>query len=386
MLENANLKQFVTSLYVSLYLEREVSDNNMQIKKLINLGAEGHSFAAVSRIKLTNIIALITTVISGLYSLNYWLLLDNSGVASINLGFTVAYFATLAFMHRGHVSGAKTWFFSVLMVHLLVCTNVYVTNQSGFHLYYFLVPTGAFLLFELHQRREMLALSAASVGLFLYCENTLNLNPLIELDAATNHLLYQSVVLVNMIEVVFVLTIFARQIEANEKQLTIQASTDSLTGLANRHCFFAEGNDMLEHANKLHQTMSLVLLDFDYFKSINDRYGHVVGDLCLVEISKEINAICREQDLFARIGGEEFVIAMPKTNLEQAQQVAERMRERVSKHIIPIVGEANFTCTASFGVASSSDVKSLKTLLQQADKALYMAKEQGRNCVQLYSA
>ncbi|UQN44931.1 GGDEF domain-containing protein [Agarivorans sp. B2Z047] len=358
----------------------------MQIKKLINLGAEGHSFAAVSRIKLTKIIALITTVISGLYSLNYWLLLDNSGVASINLGFTVAYFATLAFMHRGHVSGAKTWFFSVLMVHLLVCTNVYVTNQSGFHLYYFLVPTGAFLLFELHQRREMLALSAASVGLFLYCENTLNLNPLIELGAATNHLLYQSVVLVNMIEVVFVLTIFARQIEANEKQLTLQASTDSLTGLANRHCFFAEGNDMLEHANKLHETMSLVLLDFDYFKSINDRYGHVVGDLCLVEISKEINAICREQDLFARIGGEEFVIAMPKTNLEQAQQVAERMRERVSKHIIPIVGEANFTCTASFGVASSNDVKSLKTLLQQADKALYMAKEQGRNCVQLYSA
>ncbi|WP_221076788.1 GGDEF domain-containing protein [Agarivorans aestuarii] len=358
----------------------------MQIKTLINLGADGHSFAALSRIKLTNIIALITTVISGLYSLNYWLLLDNTVVASINFGFTLAYFATLAFMLKGHISGAKTWFFSVLMVHLLICTNVYVTNQSGFHLYYFLVPTGAFLLFELHQRREMLALSTASVGLFLYCENTLNLNPLIELDAATNHLLYQSVVLVNMIEVVFVLTIFARQIETNEKQLTLQASTDSLTGLANRHCFFAKGNEMLEHANKLHQTMSLVLLDFDYFKSINDRYGHVVGDLCLVEISKEINAICREQDLFARIGGEEFVIAMPKTNLEQAQQVAERMRERVSKHIIPIVGEANFTCTASFGVASSNDVKLLKTLLQQADKALYMAKEQGRNCVQLYSA
>ncbi|GDY27982.1 hypothetical protein AHAT_38720 [Agarivorans sp. Toyoura001] len=358
----------------------------MDIQKILNVGAEGHSFAAVSRIRLTNIITLITTIISGVYSLNYWLLLDNTQVALINFGFTLAYLATIAFMAKGYVSGAKTWFFSVLMVHLLICTNVYVTNASGFHLYYFLVPTGAFLLFELRQRREMLALSAASVGLFLYCENTANLTPLIELDAATNHLLYQSVVLVNMIEVVFVLTIFARQIEANEQQLTLQASTDSLTGLANRHCFFAQGNAMLQQSHKLHQPFSLVLLDFDYFKSINDRYGHIVGDLCLVEISKEVKAICREQDLFARIGGEEFVIAMPNTGLEQAQQAAERMRERVSKHIIPIVGEKSFSCTASFGVASSLRNQTLKETLQQADKALYLAKDLGRNCVQLYRA
>ncbi|MGY5453069.1 GGDEF domain-containing protein [Agarivorans sp. MS3-6] len=358
----------------------------MDIRTLINVGAQGRSFSAVSRIKLTNIISLLTTVISGLYSINYWLLLDNPQVALINFGFTLAYLTTLAFMRKGHVSGAKTWFFSVLMVHLLICTNVYVTNASGFHLYYFLVPTGAFLLFELNQRREMLALSAASVGLFLYCENTVNLNPLIVLDEATNHLLYQSVILVNMIEVVFVLTIFARQIEANEKKLTQQAATDSLTGLANRHCFFSKGNNMLEQAQKLRLDFSLVLLDFDYFKNINDRYGHVVGDLCLVEISKEIKAICREQDLFARIGGEEFVIAMPNTHLEQAKNVAERMREQVSQHLIPIVGERSFTCTASFGVASAHHEQTLKDLLQQADKALYLAKDQGRNCVQLYSA
>lgn len=273
------------------------------------------------------------------------------------------------------------------MVHLLVCTNIYVTNASGFHLYYFLVPTGVYLLFDLKEKKEKISLSIIAVILYLYCENTLNAFPLINLSDSVNHIIYQSVILVNMIEVIVVLTIFANEIESNEAKLTRQATTDALTGIANRHCFFEQGNLLFDASIQLQRPFSLVLLDFDYFKSINDKYGHYVGDLCLVEISKVIEAECRKQDLFARIGGEEFAIALPETTLQEANNIAEKMRIAIENHIIPVVGTANFNCTASFGItAKQSRHDSLKYLLIQADKALYLAKEQGRNRVQQFDS
>lgn len=359
----------------------------MSLSRLFSIGTFNQSFSVSNKIRITNIIAVITTVVSGLYTLAYFFVLDNTLVAMINLAFTLAYAFTLLFNNFQANRGSKIWFFSVLMVHLLVCTNIYVTNESGFHLYYFLVPTGVYLLFDLKEKVEKLILSAIAVLLYFYCENTPNPAPLIELSDAINHVIYQSVIFVNMVEVILVMTLFSNEIESNEAKLIRQAKTDSLTGIANRHCFFEQGNLMFDSSIHLERPFSLIILDFDYFKAINDKYGHFVGDLCLTEISKVINEQCRKNDLFARIGGEEFAIALPDTTIQEANQVAEKMRIAIENHKIPVVGESNFTCTASFGITTKrSHHDGLKYLLVQADKALYLAKEQGRNRVQQFDA
>ena len=358
----------------------------MNLKNIINLGTEKQSFSSANRTRTMNIISLITVAISLLYSLNYLFILDNATVAYINLSFTAAYLATLLFTANNASKMAKVWFFFVLMIHLLICTNVYVTNASGFHLYYFLVPTGVFLLFELRERIEQVVLSSCAVVLFFYCENTFNEFPLIVLTDKVNHIIYQSVVLFTMLEVIFVLYIFAKQIDINEKQLTEQATTDSLTRLANRHYFFSQGNQLFDDAKKKQQPFTLVLLDLDFFKKINDKYGHVIGDKCLVEVTSTVKNLCRDEDLCARIGGEEFVIAMPNTSLADAEKVAERMRQQIAQCNIYIDNSKVLSCTASFGIADKTQTATeLKDLLIRADKALYVAKESGRNCVKPFS-
>lgn len=358
----------------------------MIFEKLLNFGTSHQTFSVASKARMTNTVSLFTIFISGFYTLNYIFILNEPMVAIINAAFTFAYCLTLAFTYFNEHKKAKLWFFSIVMIHLIVCTNVYVTNKTGFHLYFFLVPTGAYLLFELKEKLEKITLSLISVVLFFYCENTVNITPLIDLTDDINHLIYQSVFFFNMVEVIFVVTLFANQIEANELKLTKQATSDSLTGIANRHYFFEQGNALLDIANHDNRPFSLILLDFDYFKRINDQHGHYAGDLCLIEITKTIQKHCRSQDIFARVGGEEFVIALPDTTLQETNNIAETIRLAVEKQIIPIVGQSNFTCTASFGITSRTNKNhELKKLMNDADKALYLAKNHGRNRVQIFA-
>ena len=363
----------------------------MSLKSILNLGLNlgtKHQMPNNAyKTKLTNIISLFSFVASALYTLNYLFILNQPMVAGINALFTFAYLSVLFVNYLELHRLAKTWFFILLMVHLVVCTNIYVTKETGFHLYFFLVPTGVFLLFELKEKYEKITLSIIATLLFFYCENTVNTNPLIELSPEMNHLIYQSVVFINMVEVIFVLVLFVNQIERNELKLYQQAKTDALTKIANRHHFFEQGNNQLSLANSLNRPFTLVLLDLDYFKQINDKYGHHAGDECLVRITNTIKASIRQHDLFARIGGEEFVIGMPETTIKEANNITERIRIEVEKCQIDVENEhKKFNCTASFGIAALSDsAKDLKSILINADKALYRAKELGRNRVQLFA-
>lgn len=354
---------------------------------LTSLGTKHQPFSVANKVKMMNSIALFTTIISALYTLTYALVLNELLVASINLLFTLAYIATLLLNRQGAIKEAKIWFFVILMLHLWVCTNMYVTKESGFHLYYFLVPTGAFLLFELDEKFTKLWLSCVAVVLFLICENNINTAPLIQLTDEMNQAIYQSVVLVNMVEVIWVMTIFVSQIEKNEKKLFTHANTDVLTGIANRRFLFDQAQPMLDNCIDHKRPLSIALLDFDNFKTINDRCGHAVGDRCLIEVIGVINRTIRDHDIFARIGGEEFVIVMNDTTLSEANNLAEKIRCDVQQHKISIDQQSPVNCTISIGVSCNNDEDSLLThLLSKADKALYSAKSRGRNRVHLFSA
>ncbi|WP_440873969.1 GGDEF domain-containing protein [Thalassotalea sp. PLHSN55] len=352
----------------------------MTFEPLIKLGCQQLDFSSKNRVRFTNIVAIITFFISATYTINYLFILQNYTVAFINTIFTFSYAITLLLNYFLLRRAAKVWFFFILIVHIFICTNLYVTNASGFHLYFFLVPTGAYLLFDLDQNKEKLLLSLAAVIGFFYCENTLNTAPLIELSAQANQMMYQSVIFFNMIEVIVVMSLFTNQIAINEAQLTQQATTDALTGVANRHYFFTHGHNMLFDAQQLKRPFTIVLVDIDHFKNINDTFGHFDGDICLKEISQLIKNRCRSADLFARIGGEEFVLALTDTTKQEALILAEQIRTTLEQHVINLSQRQTISCTASFGISSlSEENEPLKALLVNADKALYEAKTRGRN-------
>jgi len=155
--------------------------------------------------------------------------------------------------------------------------------------------------------------------------------------------------------------------------------TDPLTGVYNRRAYEKRISEELQRFRRHGNPFSILLLDVDHFKFINDQYGHAVGDLCLKEIIKRVHPLLRESDFLARFGGEEFVTLLPETKLEGATEVAEKLRKCIEKTEFLHGGKA-VGITISIGVtqAESTDMKS-ESLFTRVDKALYRAKEKGRN-------
>jgi diguanylate cyclase (GGDEF)-like protein/PAS domain S-box-containing protein len=170
-----------------------------------------------------------------------------------------------------------------------------------------------------------------------------------------------------------------------QEKLRQLATIDSLTGIYNRTHFMELSGELLAEAAATQISLSIILLDIDFFKDINDRYGHQYGDVALQHIVAVCSRHLREGDLFGRYGGEEFVICLPGTSLKQAGQLAETIREDIELSAVHILSRA-IHVTASFGVAEaiSPDI-SLEELLSEADHALYTSKRNGRNAVHLSS-
>jgi len=166
-----------------------------------------------------------------------------------------------------------------------------------------------------------------------------------------------------------------------QSQLENLANTDSLTGLSNRQSFMHRAEKEFSRARRYSRPLSAIMIDVDRFKTINDHYGHAVGDIVL----RHVGAICqqglRNSDLLGRIGGEEFVVLLPDTPLGNAIYVAERMREQLERTPIE-TDKLLINMTASFGVASLTDPDhNFNSILDRADVAMYHAKHNGRNRV-----
>ena len=171
---------------------------------------------------------------------------------------------------------------------------------------------------------------------------------------------------------------------ANEK-LEELAATDPLTGIANRREFLHRAEEEASRASRNHQHLSLLAIDIDHFKSINDEYGHQVGDTVLREFVSRTSSVMRPSDLIGRIGGEEFALLLPETSLSQAYKIAERLRQYVEEQSIE-VKKGSLKLTISIGVSQYRNGNdSVKKLLYRADQLLYKAKENGRNRVEVES-
>lgn len=165
-------------------------------------------------------------------------------------------------------------------------------------------------------------------------------------------------------------------------QLEPLATTDQLTGLYNRHYFTSELVKQINIWRRYQRPLSIIILDIDYFKKINDTYGHVAGDYVLRTLSEICQEIVRDIDTVARIGGEEFAILLPSTAVNGALQTAERIRKETEAHSFKY-DDVGFRLTVSMGVAELTDESwSITEFMKAADEMLYKAKNAGRNrCV-----
>lgn len=195
---------------------------------------------------------------------------------------------------------------------------------------------------------------------------------------------YRAVDIGVVIEAILLALALSEQFRRNQEQRIAaeqMARLDPLTGLNNRRAFGEYVNKLWKLGERNHHPMSLLVFDVDGFKSINDRFGHAQGDKVLVEIAKTIAGQEREEDILARWGGEEFILFMPATTLDEALVVAERIRASIEA-IVFSIDEQTLSVTASVGVAQTEGKgDSLDKLISRADKHLYRAKESGRNRV-----
>lgn len=160
------------------------------------------------------------------------------------------------------------------------------------------------------------------------------------------------------------------------------ATTDHLTGLFNRHYFSSEVLKQINVWRRYQRPLSMIIVDIDYFKKVNDEYGHLAGDYALTALANICRSQVRDIDTVARIGGEEFAILLPSTAVNGAMQIAERIRKITQDHIFKYEG-ATFKFTVSLGVAELTDESwSITEFVKAADEMLYKAKNSGRNrCV-----
>jgi diguanylate cyclase (GGDEF)-like protein len=188
------------------------------------------------------------------------------------------------------------------------------------------------------------------------------------------------------------LRIALQEAETLQRRYQQLSTIDELTGLNNRRYFFAEAESMLARAQRHQQLCSLLLLDVDFFKKINDQWGHMLGDKVLCAISDVIRQEARGGDLVARVGGEEFVVMLPDTGLEGADLMAQRIQERLAQlEFGSNVG--NLALTVSVGITvynhEVAEKKSINVLVDQlysqADRAMYQGKRQGRNNRRLFT-
>lgn len=163
-----------------------------------------------------------------------------------------------------------------------------------------------------------------------------------------------------------------------EQRLRKLCDTDALTGLPNRRKLMVHLSHLTSISTRHGTPLSIMMIDIDHFKLLNDRWGHLQGDEVLKQLATEMKTLLRCEDMVARLGGEEFMVVLPLTPLQQCHKLADRLREAISRHDF---GVGQGEVTLSIGVAEYRCGESLTNLIERTDQALYSAKDVGRDCV-----
>ncbi|WP_290871321.1 GGDEF domain-containing protein [Aquabacterium sp.] len=325
-------------------------------------------------------------VLAALVHLAFALLFWQDGVPSLarfNVASVLVYLLALRLIQRRHVGVALSIMGAEIMAHAIAAVVV-VGWDSGFH-YYLLVVIPVILT---NQRARwpvkiaaVLCFSTVYLGLDWFCHRALPLQPIAPQLLRQLHLF-------NLAATLFVLSAltiaYVRLINAAERRLHELATTDSLTGLMNRRSLLeALDRDQAIRQRQPHP-ISLILVDIDHFKPLNDTHGHAMGDWALQGVAQALQQGVRDMDLVARWGGEEFLIVLPFADTAAALPVAERLREAIAALRLSQTAEGEgLHLTATLGLAELRPDEPHDQGIRRADEALYRGKREGRNRVVL---
>lgn len=168
----------------------------------------------------------------------------------------------------------------------------------------------------------------------------------------------------------------------NHVRLMELSSLDTLTGMLNRRAFLERAYEEIERSKRYNIALSVIMLDIDFFKKVNDKYGHNTGDEVLRKISNNISLQLRKNDILCRWGGEEFLLLIPEIDKESGKKISDKIRLYVSEHPVEIKNGLSVNITISIGCTSLTESdNSIESIIERADHALYQSKRNGRNIV-----
>lgn len=327
---------------------------------------------------------LVVSVIAGLAHLGFIALFLRVGVPALalaNVASVLVYVLTAILIRRGRLNLATLLILLEVLVHGVVATAT-IGWAAGFHHYLLLVIpvviVGAYYRYALR-----LAWSFAAALLYLGLDVTYRqATPAVAVPAP----LVDGLHYINLATVLLMLgvlaTVYQRLVTVAERRLHELACTDPLTQLRNRRFMMEVAQHEAAVVERGGRPLSVLLGDIDHFKRINDQHGHAVGDGVLRAIARVLRDGVREVDHVARWGGEEFLVLLPGTELEEAQQVADRLRAAVQA-LADVEGRRELGLSITLGLAELRPGESIEQALMRADRALYEGKQAGRNRVVL---
>ncbi|RQO60601.1 hypothetical protein DBR47_09680 [Paucibacter sp. KBW04] len=287
--------------------------------------------------------------------------------------------------HAGHLNLARWFLLLGVMADAASALMLAQGQVIGIHFYYLLFAIVPTVFFPASKWREALLLSGLNLAMFAFFElHDWTPHPaMLTLSAETVHAMRVVMVISCVLIVAFLMIQAEYSAVKKEAELQRMASTDSLTQLPNLRAFRQNYSREVARARREDSPLIVGMLDVDHFKRINDAYGHPMGDHVLRLLAQVLSEQLRASDLVARVGGEEFALLMPQTELEQAQLICERLRITVSRHRFGTVSQP-LAISVSIGLARLEAADDEEQVLRAADKALYQAKNEGRNRVVLY--
>lgn len=277
----------------------------------------------------------------------------------------------------------------ITSLSLVFIQTIFVFGPGfGFQYQLFALLVIIYLLLDYNvdfERYSIYLFSALIVCIFFISE-WLTINPLFTQYLKYEKIFFSLSLFGTFIGLIIVLQYLSKEIFSAKDQLYNMATTDVLTGLYNRRTFIDRGEESFKIAERGGNNFSVILFDIDSFKEINDEYGHLIGDQVLKSIADISRNTVRDTDLISRYGGEEFAVLLHNTNGEQATIVAEKIRYRISEHIISI-SPYKINRTVSLGVMNYHySLDSFDEMMDKADKAMYKSKSLGKNQTTLYEA
>lgn len=334
------------------------------------------------RRRICQAIALIASTISACNALALWLLFNSAFGAAFDFTFCIMHLAAFYWINSEKYTASAYWTTLLAALQITAGSILFVGAGTGFHFYLLCMPAIVYLLLPNEPTWRKTGLVVLGFILFMMTELAHIPRYLVEISAVMEKSLYFINIIVTVGTNYFAIKFFTDDsTSAFQKQKELLLS-DNLTGLSNRRFVVRYANKLLALCQRYQHPLSIIMLDVDHFKQVNDTYGHSAGDDALLLVADCLRDHLRSADIAARYGGEEFMVLLPETSQIAANNIAEQLRKALEKSSLLTDG-SKISITASFGVSccQPGDKCTVVELVKDADDALYQAKNAGRNQV-----